>query len=44
MHIVLLCATNRGYRFAETLYDIEQGHRFSVCSFQEAHSVKDGTI
>ena len=35
MHIVLLCATNRGYRFAETLFDIGQGHRFTVFSFQE---------
>ena len=35
MHIVLLCATNRGYRFTETLFDIGQGHRFTVFSFQE---------
>ncbi len=35
MHIVLLCATNRGYRFAEALFDIGQGHRFTVFSFQE---------
>lgn len=35
MHIVLLCATNRGYRFAETLFEIGQGHRFTVFSFEE---------
>lgn len=35
MHIVLLCATNRGYRFAQKLFDIGLGHRFTVVSFRE---------
>lgn len=35
MHIVLLCATNRGYRFAHKLFQIGHGHRFTVFSFRE---------
>lgn len=35
MHIVLLCATNRGYRFAQKLFHIGRGHWFTVLSFQE---------
>ncbi len=35
MHIVLLCATDRGYRFAERVFDIGQEHSFTVFSFQE---------
>ena len=35
MHIVLLCATNRGYRFAQKLFDIGHSHRFTVVSFRE---------
>lgn len=35
MHIVLLCATNRGYRVAEKLFAIGKGHDFSVFSFRE---------
>ena len=35
MHIVLLCATRRGYCFAQTLFEIAQGNRFSVFSFRE---------
>lgn len=36
MHIVLLCATNRGYRFARKLFHIGQRHRITVVSFREA--------
>ena len=35
MHIVLLCATNRGYRVAEKLYSLGAGHDFTVFSFRE---------
>jgi len=35
MHIVILCATQRGYRFAERLFEIGQGHTFTVFSFRE---------
>ena len=35
MHIVLLCATNRGYRFAQKLFHIGRSHRFTVLSFRE---------
>ena len=35
MHIVLLCATNRGYRVAEKLFAIGEGHDFTVFSFRE---------
>lgn len=35
MHIVILCATNRGYRFAERLFEIGQDHTFTVFSFRE---------
>lgn len=35
MHIVLLCATNRGYRFAQKLFEIGQSHQFTVFSFRE---------
>ena len=35
MHIVILCATKRGYQFAERLFDIGQAHTFTVFSFRE---------
>ncbi|MDE2750889.1 MAG: methionyl-tRNA formyltransferase [Chloroflexota bacterium] len=35
MHIVLFCATNRGYRFASKLFQLGQGHKFTVFSFRE---------
>lgn len=35
MHIVLLCATNRGYRVAERLFAIGLDHSFTVFSFRE---------
>ena len=35
MHIVVLCATNRGYRFAERLFEIGAGHAFTIFSFRE---------
>ncbi len=35
MHIVVLCATNRGFRFIERLFDIGYEHRFTVFSFRE---------
>ena len=35
MHIVLLCATKRGYRVAEKLFAIGKGHDFTVFSFRE---------
>ena len=35
MHIVILCATQRGYRFAEHLMNVGRGHRFTVFSFRE---------
>jgi len=35
MHIVILCATKRGYRFAERLFEIGQDHTFTVFSFRE---------
>lgn len=35
MHVVLLCATNRGYRVAEKLFAIGEGHSFTVFSFRE---------
>ena len=35
MHIVLLCATNRGHRIARLLFEIGQGHDFTVFSFRE---------
>lgn len=35
MHIVVLCATNRGYRFLERLLQLGSGHQFTVFSFRE---------
>lgn len=35
MHIVLLCATNRGYRFAQKLFHIGRSHQYTVFSFRE---------
>ena len=35
MHIVLLCATNRGYRFAQKCFQLGRGHVFTVFSFRE---------
>ena len=35
MHVVLLCATNRGFRVAEKLFAIGEGHDFTVFSFRE---------
>ena len=35
MHVVLLCATNRGYRVAEKLFAIGAGYNFTVFSFRE---------
>ncbi len=35
MHIVVLCATRRGYRFLEHLLDIGAGHQFTIFSFRE---------
>lgn len=35
MHIALLCATNRGYRFARLLFELGRGHDFTVFSFRE---------
>ena len=35
MHIALLCATDRGYRVAERLFQLGRGHQFSVFSFRE---------
>ena len=35
MHLVLLCATNRGYRVAENLFAIGERHDFTVFSFRE---------
>ena len=35
MHIVILCATDRGFRFAQHLFKIGKGHRFTVFSFPE---------
>ena len=35
MHIVVLCATKRGYRFIERLFEIGQDHTFTVFSFRE---------
>ena len=35
MHIVILCATNRGYQFAERLFEIGKDHTFTVFSFRE---------
>ena len=34
-HVVLLCATNRGYQVAETLFAIGKGQDFTVFSFRE---------
>ena len=35
MHIALLCATKRGYRVARLLFELGQGHDFTVFSFRE---------
>lgn len=35
MHIVVLCATNRGYQFLERLLELGAEHRFTVFSFRE---------
>ena len=35
MHIVVLCATQRGYRFLERLFEIGSEHTFTVFSFRE---------
>lgn len=35
MHIVVLCATHRGYRFLERLLELGQEHTFTVFSFRE---------
>ncbi len=35
MHIVLLCATNRGYRFACKVFQLGKGHSITVFSFRE---------
>ena len=35
MHVVLLCATKRGYRVAEKLFSLGAGHDFTVFSFRE---------
>ncbi|MGV2436889.1 MAG UNVERIFIED_CONTAM: hypothetical protein LVT10_20015 [Anaerolineae bacterium] len=36
MHVVLLCATERGLRFLERLYQLlEPSDRLTVCSFRE---------
>lgn len=35
MHIVILCATERGYRFAQHVFKIGEGNRFTVFSFPE---------
>lgn len=35
MHVVLLCATNRGFRVAEQLFAMGKGHEFTVISFRE---------
>ena len=35
MHVVLLCATNRGFRVAERLFAIGPEHDFTVFSFRE---------
>lgn len=35
MHILLLCATHRGYRFAESVFRLGSGHDFTVFSFRE---------
>ncbi len=35
MHIALLCATERGYRFAKLLFELERGHSYTIFSFRE---------
>ena len=35
MHVVLLCATKRGYQVAEELFALGQGHDFTLFSFRE---------
>ena len=35
MHIVILCATERGYRFTDHMINIGKGYRFTVFSFRE---------
>lgn len=35
MHIVVLCATNRGYQFLERLLELGSDHQFTVFSFRE---------
>ncbi len=35
MHIVVLCATNRGYRFLERVLELGNEHKFTVFSFRE---------